>query len=535
MMIPYSSLPPQLLIRACVPIILWSGCGALRVAIPKEAQVFRDKIISDALSYSYSALEFGASNETQFKTWSVVKNLSKPGHANKSHHEQGYEDSRWPSSNGTRKPKPHWPTYSYSPAPPPRSTIKSSAVQIFPPQSPLPPPQQRPSAEVYPQFGFHPLLFSTPSLPVIHFNGFRSSTVSPTPRIVLNSGIVSVSNNNSKKTNSKQLGRLKKGKSSRDGFRKGKLRPVGLDHFNTGVQQALHISLPIRDLPLLRPKTSTANPFPNLSPGYSRVTQNLPNSLPSVIYGTTNHVADGGAALSSELLNGNNTWIPILGPTRGSAKGSSSSSSSSGSNGKAKKLINLSRVLKNKSRPRHRYSSNYSNNQRGSQLKMRSHRLAGILSNSQKSSSPTTSTGSGVNVITVYPNKNYSTVTARSRVQKTTTTTYPGSATTTHRSTGTAGNAIEEDNNEYDDDEDEDELSRIITSSNTRTTTEPGVAQQHQTTTVDSQIIHARITKIPNRPRDVVVLNVTTQFPGELDEKVRARLKAIRKIVRRLP
>lgn len=493
----------QLIIRVFGLFILWSGCGALRVAIPKEAQVFRDKIISDALSYSYSALEFGASNETQFKTWSLVKNLSSQsgGPVNKSQYEYGIEDNRWPSGGGgsprklklkqqqqqqhhyEQQPSAKWPNHRNN-----RPTKKSSHFSPSPVAvSPFPQPIRssiNPSlvSDIYPQFGgFHPLLFDTSPLPGNHggaFNPsqFRSSTITPLrpvsgsggvnglfsdppSRIVLSSGISVGGDDNKKPGGFKELGRLKKGKPARMRFRKGKLRPVGLDHFNTGVQQALHVP---------RPATATTqDPFPNLSPGYSRVTQNLPNSLPAVVYGTTNHLDD------RDQVNGTgNSWIPILGPVGRTG-------------GKGKKSVNLTRILKNKGRPRHRYSSNYSS------LKVRSHRLAGILSQNQK--------GTG-DVIAVYPNnsKNYNTVTARSRALSTTTTTEaPEQPATTISWVG---------------------------------------GETKTTTTTESEVIHARITKIPNlRPVDVVVLNVTTQFPEVLDERVRARLKAIRKIVRRLP
>lgn len=485
--------------------ILWSGCAALRVAIPKEAQVFRDKIISDALSYSYSALEFGAPNDTQFKSWSLVKNLSHGGHVNKSQYEYGIEDNRWGKeekrgsqslpSHAPRKQKT-WPNHQTHYKGPPPPTKKAPVKNVpFSSSSAAPPARHqslRPTfnptqvSDIYPQYGFHPLLFSTPSPVVAKYTvtpfGPVSGSLSDSPgsRIVLTGGI-SVSGGNggsdSKKASYKQLGRLKKGK-SRNRFRKGKLRPVGLDHFNLGVQQAIHVSSGGGDY------TTTDNPFPNLSPGYSRVTQNLPNSLPAVVYGT-NHLEDRDNSNSN-----NNSWIPIVGP---SGRNSGSGGGGGGNNNKGKKgQVNLTRILKNKSRPRHRYSSNYSSRGTG---KVRSHRLAGILSQSQKAL--TGGAGGDGAVFAVYPNnKNYSTVTARSRALATTTT-----------------------DNSYDD-----------STSTTRTT------KDEPRTTTEAEIIHARITKIPNlkQPQDVL-LNVTTQFPTELDDKVRARLKAIRKIVRRLP
>lgn len=512
---------------------LWNGCGALRVGIPKEAQVFRDKIISDALSYSYSALEFGASNETQFKTWSLVKNLAGHGgvHGNKSQYEYGVEDNRWLTAS--RKPKqqqqqqqqhrPHpWPNHSVNHRPtttkkaspaPSSSPFKPSPVAV----SPFPHFSIRPSidptrvSDIYPKFrGFHPLLFATSPSPGFHtaaagghhgtvFNHFefRSSTPTPftndhTSRIVLSSGIsVSGGNvaNENKKENFKQGGRLKKGK-PRNRFRKGKLRPVGLNHFNTGVQQALHVSSGGGEFSG-RAITTTQNPFPNLSPGYSRVTQNLPNALPAIVYGTTTNQLDDDEDEDGPS-NGNNSWIPIIGPGVRPVGG--------GGGRKAKKTgVNLTRILKNKARPRHRYSSNYSN--RAQSLKVRSHRLAGILSQAQENNLP------GGEVVAVYPhNKNYSTVTARSRAKST--------SASSSSSTGTPH-------------------SEFITMTTTTTTTSPSMTSE--TTTTDSDIIHARITKIPNRRPVDVVLNVTTQFPLELDDKVRARLKAIMKIVRRLP
>lgn len=493
----------QLLIRVFGLSILWSGCGALRVAIPKEAQVFRDKIIADALSYSYSALEFGAPNETQFKSWSLVKNLSQSGHTNKSQYEYGIEDNRGGREGSPPRKQKQWSNHQSNHSPT-KKTVTSSAAP--PPSSRHHHQSLRPTfdptlvSDIYPQYGFHPLLFSTQSpalakqqqqqqLHTAVFNyAYRSSTAipprpdvsggdSPPSRLVLTSGI-SVGGD-SKKASYKQLGRPKKGK-PRNRFRKGKLRPVGLDHFNLGVQQAIHVSPGASEFYKPPASTTTLNPFPNLSPGYSRVTQNLPNSQPSVVYGT-NHL-DGG----DQGNNGNNSWIPILGPIV-RAGASNGGGGGNNSNIKGKKIVNLTRILKNKARPRHRYSSNYSSRGGANQsVKVRSHRLAGILSQNPQ-----------MDVIAVYPNhKNYSTVTARSRKLSTTTT-------DNHNN-----------NNQL--------FTTTVTSVEPKTTTE-------------AEIIHARITKIPNLSSQDVVLNVTTQFPVVLDEKVRARLKAIRKIVRRLP
>lgn len=485
---------------------LWTevGCYALRVTIPKEAEIFRDQIISDALSYSYAAIEFGASNETQFKTWSLVKNLSNAGHTNKSQYEYGVQNNRRPASQSPKPRHKNWPEHSrkhhHHPTKKTSHHFTPSPVAV----SPFPFPLRtsiNPNlvSDIYPQLGFHPLLFasSTPSLTsgkktngniLGHFEfrgsgGSSSSSSSPSPPqsgVLLTSGI-SVSGGGggvvvgAKKETFK--GHTKKGK-GRHRFRKAKLHPIGLDHFNTGVQQAAALY----DYSGGDSFNTTINPFPKLSPGYSRVTQNLPNVLPAIVYGS-NHL--DGLSQTDNTGSRNNSWIPIVGP----GKAAAGSPRGNGVN-KAKKIVNLTRILKSKSRPR--YSSNYS----GQNLKIRSHRLAGILSQNQKALSG----GAAGDVIAVYPeNKNYSTVTARSRA----------AAAAVQATTSKEG--VQDEG---------------------ATTTTFG---EYASTTTESDIIHARITKIPNvRPLDVV-LNVTTKFPVELDEKGRARLKAIRKIVRRLP
>lgn len=427
-------------------------CYGLRVVnIPNEAELFHKRILSDGISYSYSAIEFGASNETQFKTWSLIRDSSpRSQHSNGGDSglatppvtEFSYEDSRFPKFQAvaTKKNK--------------NKNSLTEAAPIFIPEKLSPAPY------------FHPLMFSTTTQPIpagpppppalVYFH-FSSSTAR-LPFISSTTAAPTLKVTGKKAENSFAKNYLRHGRP----FQSKQEQVVGVEQINSAVRQimfsmdnrheySVHGSPTSTHKPILPVTRSSGTNL--LSPGYSRVVQNAPNSLPVLIF-STNEI--------DEYRNSNKH--------------------KNSSQYRDKKKINLSRIIRTRQRPRHRYSSNYSAVSRNNALRVvESRRLGGMINQTKGKADE--------NVMMVYP-INF---------------TMPPPTWTPNEGGSGSGGGI--------------------------TTTESSAETEGMSTTTE----HSTITKIPNRDSPDVILNVTAQAPNTLDAKVRARLKAIRKIVRRLP